>query len=137
MTLAQIWSITTTAAHGRKVPTNNCTKYIGQNKSRKSGHFCVTKLSIAITQPMLPSFGISNAIIQLVFWDHLVTVAVPYTIFVNQNKLGNSCFKSCQKKNKSLVMYGPPRPSRSAVCTSQKSGPEIQRAADCLHLFHL
>ena len=37
MTHAESWSITPTAAHGRKAPTNNCKKYIGQNKSGKSG----------------------------------------------------------------------------------------------------
>ena len=63
MTLAQSWSITTTAAHGRKAPTNNCTKYIGQNKSGKSADFCVTKPYFANMLPLLPSFALGTALL--------------------------------------------------------------------------
>ena len=61
MTLAQSWSITTTAAYGRKAPKNNCTKYIGQNKSGKSADFCVTKPNFANMLPLLPSFALGSA----------------------------------------------------------------------------
>ena len=63
MTLAQSWSITTTAAHGRKAPTNNCTNYIGQNKSGKSADFCVTKPNFANMLPLLPSFALGTALL--------------------------------------------------------------------------
>ena len=69
MTLAQSWSITTTAAYGRKAPKNNCTKYIGQNKSGKSADFCVTKPNFANMLPLLPSFALGSALL-----DQLILV---------------------------------------------------------------
>ena len=60
MTHAESWSITPTAAHGRKAPTNNCKKYIGQNKSGKSGLCLATKPYTANFQPVLSSFGIDH-----------------------------------------------------------------------------
>ena len=69
MTLAQSWSITTTAAYGRKAPTNNCTKYIGQNKSGKSADFCVTKPNFANMLPLLPSFALGSALLDQLIYD--------------------------------------------------------------------
>ena len=72
MTLAQSWSITTTAAYGRKAPKNNCTKYIGQNKSGKSADFCVTKPNFANMLPLLPSFALGSALLdQLILFEEV------------------------------------------------------------------
>ena len=61
MTHAESWSITPTAAHGRKAPTNNCKKYIGQNKSGKSGLCLATQPYIANFLPVLSSVDIDKA----------------------------------------------------------------------------
>ena len=66
MTHAESWSITPTAAHGRKAPTNNCKKYIGQNKSGKSGLCLATQPYIANFLPVLSSVGIDKALLELV-----------------------------------------------------------------------
>ena len=70
MTLAQSWSITTTAAYGRKAPKNNCTKYIGQSKSGKSADFCVTKPNFANMLPLLPSFALGSALLDQVIYTN-------------------------------------------------------------------
>ena len=69
MTHAESWSITPTAAHGRKAPTNNCKKYIGQNKSGKSGLCLATQPYIANFLPVLSSVGIDKALLELVLYS--------------------------------------------------------------------
>ena len=69
MTHAESWSITPTAAHGRKAPTNNCKKYIGQNKSGKSGLCLATQPYIANFLPVLSSVGIDKALLELVLYN--------------------------------------------------------------------
>ena len=77
MTHAESWSITPTAAHGRKAPTNNCKKYIGQNKSGKSGLCLATQPYIANFLPVLSSVGIDKALLELVLYAELNVSACP------------------------------------------------------------
>ena len=80
MTHAESWSITSTAAHGRKAATNNCKKYNGQNKSGKSGLCLATQPYIANFLPVLSSVGIDKALLELVLLNVWVNV-VPHTEF--------------------------------------------------------
>ena len=77
MTHAESWSITPTAAHGRKAPTNNCKKYIGQNKSGKSGLCLPTQPYIANFLPVLSSVGIDKALLELVLCDLFIPACWP------------------------------------------------------------
>ena len=60
MTLAQSWSITTTATYGRKAPTNDCTRNFRLHKSGKCSDFCATKPYFANMLPQLPSFAFAS-----------------------------------------------------------------------------
>ena len=84
MTHAESWSITPTAAHGRKAPTNNCKKYIGQNKSGKSGLCLATQPYIANFLPVLSSVGIDKALLELVLYQTLEGSLQP--IYSSENK---------------------------------------------------
>ena len=64
--MLESWSITPTEAHGKKAPTNNCKKYIGQNKSGRSGLCLATKPYIAILLLVLSSCGNDQALLELV-----------------------------------------------------------------------
>ena len=50
----------------KKAPTNNCKKYIGQNKSGRSGLCLATKPYIAILLLVLSSCGNDQALLELV-----------------------------------------------------------------------
>ena len=64
--MLESWSITPTEAHGKKAPTNKCKKYIGQNKSGRSGLCLATKPYIAILLLVLSSCGNDQALLELV-----------------------------------------------------------------------
>ena len=53
----------------KKAPTNNCKKYIGQNKSGRSGLCLATKPYIAILLLVLSSCGNDQALLELVLLD--------------------------------------------------------------------
>ena len=65
MAHAESCSITPTEAHGKKAPTNKCKKYIGQNKSGRSGLCLATKPYIAILLLVLSSCGNDQALLEL------------------------------------------------------------------------
>ena len=50
----------------KKAPTNNCKKYIGQNKSGKSGLCLATQPYIANFLPVLSSVGIDKSLMEFV-----------------------------------------------------------------------